>query len=359
MPRIVPYPHPALRYPSRPVERIDDELRSTVRTMFDLMYAARGSAWPRTRSPCPFRFFVLNPTADPEQKDLEQVFINPVIVKRHSTIEDEEGCLSLPGLYANVTRARKIRVKAFNLQGEEIEVEAEDLLSGRRSSTRLDHLDGKLFIDYLGLISKTKFYTKIRDFEKRIPAGTPDGRPLPPGRRGSTLRLRAAVAEIWNSPSPSRCPTSPRPPRSPRSRARRRLTSASPRPTARPARATPHGADAEMPEPSPAGKSTRILMLGTGIALPTFVHLCSTGHNVVGLIIHQTWFSSVQRRRRAVPDAAGTSRQIINNERPRDARGKNLNRAPLSAHRAAIFPVFFRGERPSPAPNNPSNCDAL
>src|SRR3954447_21617884 len=96
--RIVPYPHPALRYPSRPVTRIDYDLRSTVRAMFDLMYESRGIGLAAYQAGLPYSFFVLTLSAAPEQKDLEQVFINPEIVKRHSSIEDEEGCLSFPGL---------------------------------------------------------------------------------------------------------------------------------------------------------------------------------------------------------------------------------------------------------------------
>ena len=102
---IVKYPHPALRYASRPIEQIDDALRSTVREMFELMYDAQGIGLAANQVALPFRFFILNLTADPEQKDQEQVFINPEIVKRHSSTEDEEGCLSLPGLYAKVRRA--------------------------------------------------------------------------------------------------------------------------------------------------------------------------------------------------------------------------------------------------------------
>ena len=136
MPRIVPFPHPALWYESRPIERIDDEFQTTVRTMFDLMYENRGIGLAANQVALPFRFFILNITADREQPDKEQVFINPEIVKRHSSVEEEEGCLSLPGLYAKVRRAKKIRVKAFDLNAQEVDLEADDLLS-RPSSTRL------------------------------------------------------------------------------------------------------------------------------------------------------------------------------------------------------------------------------
>jgi peptide deformylase len=161
---IVNYPHPALRYASRPVTEIDDDLRSTIRDMFELMYAAKGIGLAANQVALPFRFFVLNLTADPEQKDQEQVFINPEIVKRHSSVEDEEGCLSLPGLYAKVRRARKIRVRAYDLDGKLVEYEADELY-GRAVQHETDHLAGKLFIDYLDPQALRSVAEKIRDFE--------------------------------------------------------------------------------------------------------------------------------------------------------------------------------------------------
>src|SRR3954447_21519927 len=116
--RIVPYPHPSLRYEARPVAAIDEALRGRVREMFDLMYAAKGIGLAAPQVGLPYRFFVLNLSADPEKRDEEMVFLNPEIVKRHASIEGEEGCLSSPGLYANVQRARKVRIQAFNLEGE-------------------------------------------------------------------------------------------------------------------------------------------------------------------------------------------------------------------------------------------------
>ena len=162
--RIVPYPHPALRYESRPVLKIDDDLRAIVREMFGLMYASNGIGLAANQVGIPLRVFVLNLTADADQPDQEQVFINPEIVKRHSSEENEEGCLSFPGLYGKVRRARKIRVRAYDLAGNPIEVEADDLL-GRAIQHETDHLDGKLFIDYLGPLEKTSTSAKIKDIE--------------------------------------------------------------------------------------------------------------------------------------------------------------------------------------------------
>ncbi len=160
--QIVPYPHPALRYLSRPVERIDDTLRSQVRAMFDLMYEHKGIGLAANQVALPFRFFILNPAGDPAQKDKELVLVNPEIIKRHSWIEDEEGCLSFPGLYAKVQRAKKIRVRFFDLDGNALQVDAENLLS-RAIQHETDHLDGKLFIDHLAPAAFAPIEPKIRE----------------------------------------------------------------------------------------------------------------------------------------------------------------------------------------------------
>ena len=162
---IVNYPHPALRYASRPITEIDDGLRETIQAMFDLMYQAKGIGLAANQVALPFRFFILNLTADPEQKDQEKVFINPEIIKRHAMVEDEEGCLSLPGLFAKVKRARKIRVRAYDLEGNLVEHDADELFS-RAVQHETDHLDGKLFIDYLDPLARRTAEEKILMFEQ-------------------------------------------------------------------------------------------------------------------------------------------------------------------------------------------------
>ena len=162
--RIVPFPHPALRYESRPVTRIDDGLRAVVREMFELMYEHNGIGLAANQVGIPLRFFVLNLSADPEQPDQEQVFINPEIVKRHAATESEEGCLSFPGIYAKVKRARKVKVRAFDLNGNPIEVEADDLL-GRALQHEIDHLDGRLFIDHVTPATLNAIAPKVREVE--------------------------------------------------------------------------------------------------------------------------------------------------------------------------------------------------
>ncbi|HEU5118912.1 MAG TPA: peptide deformylase [Isosphaeraceae bacterium] len=165
--RIVTYPHPALRYQSIPVQQIDDQLRSQVREMFDLMYEHRGIGLAANQVALPYQFFVLNLTADPDQPDQEQVFLNPEIVKRHSGLEEEEGCLSFPGVYGKVHRAKRIRVKAFDLSGNEVELDAEDLLS-RAIQHETDHVHGKLFIDYFQPQTRANLEPKIKEIEMQF-----------------------------------------------------------------------------------------------------------------------------------------------------------------------------------------------
>ena len=116
--------------------------------MFELMYASKGIGLAANQVALPFRFFILNLTADAAQADKEQVFINPVIIKRHLSIEDEEGCLSLPEIHVDVKRARKIKFQAYDLSGNLVDYEADELFS-RAVQHESDHLDGKLIIDYV------------------------------------------------------------------------------------------------------------------------------------------------------------------------------------------------------------------
>ena len=176
--RIVTHPHPALRYESRPVATIDEPLRKTVRRMFDLMYEAKGIGLAANQVGLPFRFFVLNLTADPEQKDQELVFLNPEIVKRHAMLEEEEGCLSFPGLYGKVKRARKVRVRAFDLDGKDVEMEGEDLFS-RAIQHETDHLSGRLFVDFLEPQARASADAKLKCWEAEFRKAQAEGT-IPP-----------------------------------------------------------------------------------------------------------------------------------------------------------------------------------
>ncbi|MEZ6122311.1 MAG: peptide deformylase [Planctomycetaceae bacterium] len=143
---IVHHPHPALRWKSREITRIDAQLRNWVEQMFELMYEARGIGLAANQVALPYRMFVINPSGDPEQNDLEQVFINPEIIKRNGSCDAEEGCLSLPEIYGPVTRAERITVEAFDLNGTQFSMDLTGL-PARVVQHENDHLDGVLFID--------------------------------------------------------------------------------------------------------------------------------------------------------------------------------------------------------------------
>ena len=165
--QIVQYGHPVLRWKSKPIQSINAELRSTVREMFDLMYSAKGIGLAANQVGLPFRFFVVNVTADPEQQDEEFVFINPRIRRRKGATTGEEGCLSLPGLYANIERSEEIVVEAYDLEGEGFEMELDEL-PARVVQHETDHLDGVLFVDRLNPDERSKLDLKLLSFESEF-----------------------------------------------------------------------------------------------------------------------------------------------------------------------------------------------
>jgi peptide deformylase len=163
--KIVQYPHPALRHQTRPLTSIDNEVRKHAAEMLELMYGARGVGLATNQVVLPYQMFVMNQTAEPEQREHERVFINPVVVERKGSVEGEEGCLSFPKLYQKVRRAKTVRVQAFNLQGELIDEVFEDMAS-RVCQHEIDHLHGELFIDKMGAIAKLSSRGTLREFER-------------------------------------------------------------------------------------------------------------------------------------------------------------------------------------------------
>lgn len=161
---IVHYPHPVLRWKSKPIQQIDAELRKTVREMFELMYEFRGIGLAANQVALPLRVFIVNPTGDPDEPDQEVVFINPEITRRKGSEEGEEGCLSLPDVYGPVRRASEIVVDAFDLQGRSFQMELDDL-PARVVQHETDHLDGVMFFDRMTPEARQEIEIKIADFE--------------------------------------------------------------------------------------------------------------------------------------------------------------------------------------------------
>jgi len=161
---VIQYPHPTLRHRSRPLKRVDAELRKIVAEMFELMYRHEGVGLAANQVDLPYRLFIANQTGDPSKKEEEHVFINPVLSRGRGQIEEEEGCLSIPDVRAPVVRNESIRVEAYDLDGNLVQGDAEGLMA-RILQHETDHLDGTLFIDRLGPTQLAAIKDKLTEFE--------------------------------------------------------------------------------------------------------------------------------------------------------------------------------------------------
>ena len=184
--RIVKYPHPTLRHVSRPLRRVDAELRKFVAEMFELMYEQRGIGLAANQVDLPYRLFILNVSGDPAAKDEEHVLINPTIQKFSGTAEADEGCLSLPELYAPVRRAERIVAVAYSLTGEEKRYEVNGLFA-RAFQHENDHIDGKMFIDRLSPSHLLNIKEELAEFEAEFASDQQLG--LIPGDAAIAARL--------------------------------------------------------------------------------------------------------------------------------------------------------------------------
>ncbi|HZT83763.1 MAG TPA: peptide deformylase [Gemmataceae bacterium] len=170
--KIVHYPHPALRFPARPLTAIDKEVRLVAGRMLELMHEARGLGLAGNQVAWPHQLFVMNVRPDAESPGVEHVLINPVVLERKGAIEEEEGCLSFPKLYARVRRAKSVKVQAYNLEGQPVEIVTAALppeiseLASRVLQHEIDHLHGILFIDKLGPIGQLAVRGPLKEFER-------------------------------------------------------------------------------------------------------------------------------------------------------------------------------------------------
>jgi len=169
--KIVLFPHPSLRHPAKPLTAIDQKVRVYAGEMLALMYEARGLGLAAPQVALPYQMLVMNPTADPQQKEHEYTLINPVILDRKGSVEADEGCLSFPGLYQKIRRAKSVKVQAYNLDGQERLIEVagatpEDLLCSRVLQHEIDHLHGILYIDKMGPIAKLSSRSSLKELER-------------------------------------------------------------------------------------------------------------------------------------------------------------------------------------------------
>lgn len=161
--QIITYPHPTLRYKSKPIKRVDAELVALVRQMFDLMYEAKGIGLAANQVNLPLRLFIVNLEGDPSKGE-ELVFLNPVLSRPKGNCEHEEGCLSIPGVYGNVSRPKQVHLYGYNLRGEEIDAVIDGMLA-RCVQHEADHLDGVLFVDRISPLAREDLRAELDDFE--------------------------------------------------------------------------------------------------------------------------------------------------------------------------------------------------
>ena len=159
---ILNYPDERLRIEASPVENVDGRIAQLVDDMFETMYAAPGIGLAATQVNFHQQIIVMDVT---ENKTQPLTFINPEIIASEGTQAIDEGCLSVPGIYEPVERAQQIQVRAIDKQGNPFELEAEDLLAVCIQH-EMDHLRGKLFVDYLSQLKRQRIRKKLQKQQK-------------------------------------------------------------------------------------------------------------------------------------------------------------------------------------------------
>jgi peptide deformylase len=160
---ILHFPDPRLRTVAKPVEKFDDELRQLVRDMFETMYEAPGIGLAATQVDRHIRLLVMDVS---EARNQPRCLINPEILQAEGEEEMDEGCLSVPGYYEKVRRADRIRVRAQDETGETREFEAEGL-EAVCIQHEMDHLEGKLFVDYISNLKRNRIRSKLLKAQKQ------------------------------------------------------------------------------------------------------------------------------------------------------------------------------------------------
>ena len=159
--KLITFPNDILRVTTKPIRKFDDELKKTSHSMADIMYASEGIGLAATQVGLDTSILVIDAGGK------LQAFINPVIVeKSKEKVPMEEGCLSLPGVTVNVSRPERIKVRAFNLKGEEFVKEFDGLMA-KVVQHELDHLSGRLLLDYLNPIKRVIASKKLESNKRK------------------------------------------------------------------------------------------------------------------------------------------------------------------------------------------------
>ncbi len=169
---ILTFPDPRLRNKAEPVARVGDDIRRIVDDMFETMYAAPGIGLAAIQVDIPLRIVVIDVS---EEKDSPLCLINPEILAQEGEEQTEEGCLSVPGFYEPVTRAEKVRISALDRDGNPFELDADGLLAVCIQH-EIDHLDGKLFVDYVSSLKRQRIRKKLEKDQRQQRPASADAR---------------------------------------------------------------------------------------------------------------------------------------------------------------------------------------
>lgn len=155
---ILSFPDPRLRTIAKPVDTVTDEIRQLVADMFETMYEAPGIGLAATQVDQHIQLIVIDVS---ENRDQPMVFINPKVTPlTEQTLPYEEGCLSVPQIYDKVERPSRVKIEAIDLEGNAFELEADELLAVCIQH-EMDHLNGKLFVDYLSPLKRQRAREKV------------------------------------------------------------------------------------------------------------------------------------------------------------------------------------------------------
>lgn len=160
---ILEFPDPRLRTKAKAVETVDASIRKLVDDMFETMYAAPGIGLAATQVDVHKQVIVMDLS---EEKNEPRVFINPEIIEKNDIGTMQEGCLSVPGIFADVKRAQSLTVRALDRNGDSFELEADELLAVCIQH-EMDHLAGKLFVDYLSPLKREMVKKKLAKAKRR------------------------------------------------------------------------------------------------------------------------------------------------------------------------------------------------
>jgi len=161
---ILEFPDPRLRTKAVPVAEVTDETRTLIDDMFATMYNANGIGLAATQVNVHQRLLVIDLS---EERNEPRVFINPEILSKEGVEVREEGCLSVPNFFEEVQRAERIRVRALDRNGKSFEMDADGLLAVCIQH-EMDHLEGKLFVDYVSDLKRTRIRRKLEKEHKEM-----------------------------------------------------------------------------------------------------------------------------------------------------------------------------------------------